>query len=452
MTFIVYIAYAQRMFSVYTKTQKSCETWPLRFKNILLKTPNSMKDRTLIKIVGCLCSAIILAFFVGAYCKMPYEFYLTMRWALLALFGTCAFVSKANKWVCAVFVLWAVVYNPIGRPFPIPRHTWELINVATLAWLLFWLGRYVFSKKDEEAQEKLEEAQEKLEQEELKESAKTTFGDMKQKIKSLHDELYATRRKLSQAEQNLAWSQVQNNTLQQQITNQPKTQSLVVQLQAENSTLKSENTRLKKQLFDANKDLTDALKFWSEAEKKMVLLQDAIGEAESEWDKFCNWLSQTNKNTVIGQKYEIHVAKELEKQSCTDRVDWVGNAQWDYDLVWHQKNGSKVFVECKCWSKHSPLSSSTLDRFVNFLAANPDTKGLLFTTSKLIPADKARIERWGGVVREDQDFPPNNMELVRAFNKRYYIPTDIAYSTFRKSDNAKYFSTTFEAVLAGYER
>ena len=421
-----------------------------------------MNDRTQIKFVGCLCTAIILAFFVGAYCKMPYEFYRTMRWALLALFGTCAFVSKTNQWVCAVFILWAVVYNPIGRPFTIPRHTWELINVATLAWLLFWLGRYVFSKKDEEAQAKLEEVQAKLEEADAelqeepgnaqKEALNASFGNLQQKVQSLGNELYATRRKLSQTEQTLSWTQGQNTRLLKKIADQTGAQSQVFQLQTAIKQLRDQNTLLQTQIAKAQKDLADALVFWNNTNNEYNALSKAINDAKTAWDAFCAWLSQTNKNTIIGQKFEIHVAQELEREAYTDKVEWTGNAQWDYDLVWHQKNGNKVFVECKCWSKHTPLSSSTLNRFVNFLAANPNKKGLLFTTSKLIPADKKMIERLGGVVREDQDFPPNSMKLVRAFNKHYYIPTDIAYSTFRKSDNAEYFSTTFEAAIAGYTR
>lgn len=353
---------------------------------------------------------VIALLFIGACFDfgLGYEYFRFMRTVLFVVLLGCAIVSRSSKWMLAVFVAWAVIYNPFYRPFSLPRHGWEVVNVLTVIWLLWWLGKYVFSKKDEQAQADLERL-----------NLETSVGKWQERSeyfegfsRHLSAQLSVCERLLSSAQEKL-----------------------------KNSACGQERDSV------AIAKLTDTV---VSLKGKMDALTIDAANAQKEMQA---WRTDFASNRfALGYKYEIYIAQTFEDFGWD--VQLVGNNQPNYDLMCtNTKLQQKKFVECKCRAQGKTIGINDVWRLINFANVVPKNTVALYTSVVPDPVAKEALEKAGIEVRSNVFMPIERGKFVKSCGEYYYIPTDPEYrTTSLKKGKIKYFETTFEAVLAGYKR
>lgn len=370
----------------------------------------------ILRILGSVFAGLILCLVAVATLKFSYGFYLVLRILMFALL-VFYFVSTwkfSKKWA-VVFIPFAVVFNPFFPVHFYSRAAWYFVDVALLAVLVGWVWSFVFGHKNWESIQK----------------------ELKNAKKSL-EEQYAEVLRLRSENKNLRDESAQLEKVCQQWD--AYAAELKRQLEQEKQQLEQEQAKNGVQKKSATPaEIADA--------DKLKKLNDALAMAFVAWQK---WRSvvRGDVKTAIGLRYEVFIAKKMEADGFD--VELVGNTVWAYDLRCEHPTDGVFFVECKCWSKATILQLDDISRFTTHILNNPGSRGIIYTTTTL-SSDAVEVCKDLGIRVYDKYATPGEVEMIRAYDGAYYTPIDAKYRNFKKSHDAVYYSTTFEAVLAGYK-
>jgi hypothetical protein len=78
--------------------------------------------------------------------KLPYGYYILLRWVVCGVGLLCAYISyeiEKNTWV-VLFGIIALLFNPI-IPIHLNKEIWSIINVAVV--LVIFISFFVINKK-----------------------------------------------------------------------------------------------------------------------------------------------------------------------------------------------------------------------------------------------------------------------------------------------------------------
>lgn len=95
---------------------------------------------------------VMIFLLLGAFLHMPYWYYRLLRIVVFVgagLSGYTYYVSHSSreKYVSYIFYFTAFIYNPLV-PLYFPKSVWEVINILTIAGLIFLYGVMRLYKKD----------------------------------------------------------------------------------------------------------------------------------------------------------------------------------------------------------------------------------------------------------------------------------------------------------------
>ncbi len=80
---------------------------------------------------------LLLLLIAGAFCDMPYGYYQFLRISIFIAslyYLLCGFETSIKfGWI-----IFAILYNPI-IPLYFKRNNWEIINIATVVFILLWI-------------------------------------------------------------------------------------------------------------------------------------------------------------------------------------------------------------------------------------------------------------------------------------------------------------------------